>query len=78
MHRQSKRYVSNNLAINDRAIHPIRSTPQPLANGNQPLAKCPLLFGRGAIVHHPHRHRHYIAIYPSQLNQQLSVFPDHS
>jgi hypothetical protein len=77
MHRQSKRYVSNNLALNDRAIHPIRSTPQPLPNGDQPLTKSPLLLGRSTIVHDPYRHRYHVAIDPCQFGQQFPVFPDH-
>lgn len=77
MPRKSKRYFGMYLSLNDRVIHPIRSPPQLFSYGNEPFAQCPLLLGRGTIVHDPHRYGHHITIDSGQRDQQFSVFADH-
>ncbi len=74
---KSNRSVNDNLTLHDRSTHCRRSPLEPLPSCNQALCEVLLFGSTGGAVHNAHGQWRHSCVEPSQLGQQLAIFPDH-
>ncbi|MGH3918139.1 MAG: hypothetical protein ACRDSG_03715, partial [Pseudonocardiaceae bacterium] len=67
MRRKHNRRAGHNLALNDRAAHPVRPALQPFTCRNEPRGIVPLLGSAGTALHDAQRQSRHISVQPRQF-----------